>query len=111
MKLKLLLHLFVFSLFLSCKKINLLENNLKESKSSIENTYDNNLDDVIKYTTKNEMNWSQYFYDRNKGKGIIDDLRIIFYPPLLLVDSEMNILHKESGTSNLKEVKEILNIE
>ena len=55
------------------------------------------------------MNWSQYFYDRNVGTGIIDDLRIIFYPTLLLVDNEMNILYKESGTSNFDELNHFFN--
>jgi thiol-disulfide isomerase/thioredoxin len=81
----------------------------KDQINVISIAYDKNLNDVIQYTTKNEMNWSQYFYDRNNGTGIIDDLRIIFYPTLLLVDNEMNILHKESGTSDLKEVNLYLN--
>ncbi|PQJ77078.1 TlpA family protein disulfide reductase [Polaribacter glomeratus] len=72
--------------------------------------YDKNLNDVIQYTTKNEMDWPQYFYNRSNGKGIIKDLRITYYPTLLLVDNEMNILYKESGTSNFKELKRIINL-
>ncbi|PQJ74694.1 TlpA family protein disulfide reductase [Polaribacter gangjinensis] len=82
----------------------------KDQINIISIAYDKNLNDVIQYTAKNKMNWSQYFYHRNNGKGIISDLRIIFYPTLLLVDSEMNILFKESGTSDLKEVNKILEI-
>lgn len=79
-------------------------NKNKNQVNLISIAYDKNLNDVIQYTAKNELNWSHYFYDRNNGKGIISDLRIIHYPTLLLVDNEMNILHKESGTSDLKEV-------
>lgn len=84
-------------------------NKNKNQINMISIAYDKNLDDVIQYTNKNEMNWSQYFYDRNIGTGIIDDLRIIYYPTLLLVDNEMNILYKESGTSNLDELNQFLN--
>lgn len=82
----------------------------KDQINIISIAYDKNLNDVVQYTAKNEMNWSHYFYDRNNGKGIISDLRIIFYPTLLLVDNEMNILHKESGTSDLKGLNKILEI-
>ena len=71
--------------------------------------YDKKLNDVIEFTNKKEMKWPQYFYDRNTGTGIIDDLRIIYYPTLLLVDNEMNILYKESGTSNLDDLNQFLN--
>jgi thiol-disulfide isomerase/thioredoxin len=84
-------------------------NKNKDQINMISIAYDKNLDNVIQYTNKNEMNWSQYFYDRNVGTGIIDDLRIIFYPTLLLVDNEMNILYKESGTSNFDELNHFLN--
>tara|TARA_R110002167_G_scaffold177533_1_gene377333 strand:- start:2949 stop:4313 length:1365 start_codon:yes stop_codon:yes gene_type:complete len=84
-------------------------NKNKDQINIISIAYDKNLDNVIQYTNKNEMNWSQYFYDRNVGTGIIDDLRIIFYPTLLLVDNEMNILYKESGTSNFDVLNHFLN--
>jgi thiol-disulfide isomerase/thioredoxin len=85
-------------------------NKNKDQINVISIAYDKNLNDVIQYTTKNEMKWPQYFYDRNSETSIIDDLRIKYYPTLLLVDNEMNILFKESGTSNFEELKRIINL-
>ena len=67
--------------------------------------FDNDIEDVKKYTLENEMNWYHSYIDRsNRNDPIGKKLKIKAYPTLILLDKENKIIMRGHSAS-LNEIK------
>lgn len=70
--------------------------------------FDKNLESVMEYVSKENMDWANSFVKNNKRTGIIEELKIIRYPTFILIDKNRKIISRGSGAKALHEIEKII---
>ena len=67
------------------------------------------VENIKKYTLENGMNWPQtYIKDKYGPKSISSKLRIEGFPTYILLDNNLNILYRETGSSDINKIEEAI---